>query len=106
MIRPLRDYIAVRVESEHETPAGIVVPAATRMVDSRKQYGHRGTVVAVGPGKRTKRGALLPMELQPGDVVRFGEFPFQTADGLTLIQVADITCVECDGRQPAKAQAA
>lgn len=96
MIRPLRDYVLVEIDREHVTPAGIVVQARHgQQVDSRAQYGHAGTVRAVGPGKRTRKGFTHHMYLQPGDRVRFGEFKFRQVDvDHVLIQEADVTCVE------------
>ncbi len=32
---------------------------------------HEGVVVAVGPGKRDKLGRLHPVEVKPGDRVKF-----------------------------------
>ena len=101
MIRPLRDWLLVEIDPEHETPAGIVVipPKATKLVDSRRQYGHRATVLQAGPGRRTRKGAVLPTQCRAGDVVRFGEFmhrelPDEQGRRLALIQEADVTLVE------------
>ena len=35
-----------------------------------------GTVIAVGPGGYDKNGNRLPMDVRPGDTVRYGEFVF------------------------------
>jgi len=98
-IRPRHDRILVRLEPEHQTDSGIVFPAATRdgHTESQRQYGHRGTVLAVGPGKLTKRGVRIAPTVQIGDVVRFGEFMWPGLGGdktLVMIQEADITGVE------------
>ena len=99
MLRPLADRIVVELQQEHATQSGVVFPAAKfdGHIESQRQYGHRGTVLAVGPGKTTKKGVKLPMSTKPGDVVRFGEFMFSQILGtkhLVMIQEADITCVE------------
>jgi chaperonin GroES len=95
MIRPLIDYVLVQVEKEHQTAAGLVVFSAKGIRDSQSQYGHRGTVLAVGPGRKDKRGRIQPTTVKPGDLVRFGEFQFKELDGnQVLIQEADITGIE------------
>lgn len=58
-----------------------------------------GEVVAVGPGKRDKKGNLKPLDVKVGDTVRFGEFRdmFPTYyDGLQkylIMQEADVAGV-------------
>lgn len=80
--------------------AGIFLnPDVSRWRDAEDQIGNRGTVVAIGPGKRhPKSGTLLPMCVQVGDVVRFSEleFPEHKEDGkrYALISEADVTLVE------------
>ena len=31
-----------------------------------------GTIVSVGPGKRDKKGRLKPLDVKPGDKIKFG----------------------------------
>lgn len=56
-----------------------------------------GTVIAVGPGAYNKDGEHMPMDVKPGDTVRWGEFEFSTyvKDGekYTILQEADIAAV-------------
>ena len=63
MLRPLRDRIIVlpleRVKSE-----------VIAVVQDEKP--NLGRVVAVGPGKRDKKGRIVPLDAKPGDLVRFG----------------------------------
>ena len=100
-IRPLKDMVVV-LPDELQTLASdiIAVPQAKydAITDSDRQLSHVGTVVAVGPGKETKRGIRVPLEVKPGDRVTWGEFIFpcyQTDDGTKyyVIQEADITGV-------------
>jgi len=35
---------------------------------------HEGKVLAVGPGRRTMNGALVPLDVAPGDIVALPEF--------------------------------
>ncbi|NOZ26071.1 MAG: co-chaperone GroES [Nitrospirae bacterium] len=43
-LRPLQDWVLLRIEKEEKTPAGIVIP------DTVKERPKEGVVVAVGPG--------------------------------------------------------
>jgi len=96
MIRPLRDYVLVQIENTHTTRAGLVLASARGMRDSQAQYGHRGVVLAVGPGTTTRKGKFKPTVVKVGDSVRFGEFQLKETDepGHVLIQEADITGIE------------
>ncbi len=68
-IRPLRDRIIVeRVEEETTTAGGIIIP------DSAKEKPQQGLVKAVGKGKVTEDGTVLPMDVKVGDRVLFGKY--------------------------------
>ncbi len=68
-IRPLRDRIIVeRVEEETTTAGGIIIP------DSAKEKPQQGIIKAVGKGKVTEDGTLLPMDVKVGDRVLFGKY--------------------------------
>jgi len=67
--RPLYDRILVeRVESEEVTKGGIILP------DSAKEKPQQGKVIAVGHGRRTEDGKLVPLEVKAGDLVLFGKY--------------------------------
>jgi chaperonin GroES len=68
-IRPLHDRIIVeRLEEETTTAAGIIIP------DSAKEKPMQGDVVAVGKGKVTEDGKVLPLDVKVGDKVLFGKY--------------------------------
>ncbi len=68
-IRPLRDRIIVeRVEEETTTAGGIIIP------DSAKEKPQQGIIKAVGNGKVTEDGTVLPMDVKVGDRVLFGKY--------------------------------
>ncbi|MGH2786286.1 MAG: co-chaperone GroES [Actinomycetota bacterium] len=68
-IKPLEDRILVRPEEGEETTAsGIVIP------DTAKEKPQEGTVLAVGPGKRSDTGDLIPMEVKAGDQVIYSKY--------------------------------
>ncbi len=68
-IRPLQDRIIVeRVEEEHKTAGGLIIP------DTAKEKPQQGKVVAVGKGKKTEDGKVLPLDVKVGDKVLFGKY--------------------------------
>ncbi len=68
-VRPLRDRILVtRIEEQEQRIGGIIVP------DSAKEKPQQGKVVAVGKGRITDKGDVLPLDVQVGDTVLFGKY--------------------------------
>ena len=69
-IRPLYDRIVVkRLEEEADkTAGGLFIP------DSAKEKPQQGEVVAVGQGKRTDDGKLIPLDVKAGDRILFGKY--------------------------------
>jgi chaperonin GroES len=63
-IKPLADRVVVMpAEAETKTASGIIIP------DTAKEKPQRGTVVAVGNGKKDE-----PMTLKVGDAVLYGKY--------------------------------
>jgi chaperonin GroES len=72
-IRPLHDRIIVkRLEEERKTASGIVIP------DTAAEKPDQGEVQAVGKGKKTEEGKVLPLDVKVGDRVLFGKYSGQT----------------------------
>jgi chaperonin GroES len=68
-IRPLEDRILVRPEEGQETTvSGIVIP------DTAKEKPQEGTVLAIGPGKRSDTGDLIPIDVKEGDRVMYSKY--------------------------------
>lgn len=68
-IRPLQDRILVRrIEEEEKTSGGIIIP------DTAKEKPMEGKVVAVGRGKLSEDGKLMPLDLKKGDRILFGKY--------------------------------
>ena len=68
-LRPLGDKILVkRVEAESKTKSGIVLP------DTAKEKPKRGTVLAVGDGKRLENGERAPFSVKKNDEVIFASY--------------------------------
>jgi len=63
-IKPLEDRVLVEpMEAEDKTASGIFIP------DTAKEKPQKGTVKAVGPGKKD-----VTMEVKVGDVVLYGKY--------------------------------
>lgn len=88
MLSMLRDRVLVK-------PIPRVLSSIIEVKNTEKF--NLGTVIAVGPGGYNKRGNRMPMDVKPGDVVRWGEFVFPqyTQDGVTysILQEADIAAI-------------
>jgi chaperonin GroES len=91
-IKPLEDRILVRPEEGEETTAsGIVIP------DTAKEKPQEGTVLAVGPGKRSDTGDLIPMDVKEGDRVVYSKYGGTEikADGedLLILSARDVLAI-------------
>jgi chaperonin GroES len=68
-VRPLADRILVRrIEEKESMRGGIIIP------DTAKEKPQEGEVVAVGPGRKTEEGKLVPVDLKKGDRVLIGKY--------------------------------
>ena len=69
-IKPLADHILIEPSKEEEqTKAGILLPET-----ADKERPEQGTVIAVGPGRTTSAGKIIPIDLKPGDKVLFTKY--------------------------------
>lgn len=69
-IKPLADYVLIEpVTAEEKTKSGIFLPETVE-----KERPEQGTVVAVGPGKKTSSGKIIPLEIEVGDNVLFTKY--------------------------------
>ena len=68
-VRPLHDRVLVkRIEEGETVRGGIIIP------DTAKEKPQEAEVVAVGTGKRTEDGKVLPLEVKEGDRILFGKY--------------------------------
>jgi chaperonin GroES len=68
-IQPLGDRLIVKaVEPKEIKKSGIIIP------ETAKEKPQEGEVVAVGKGKMTDEGKLIPMEIKTGDIVLYGKY--------------------------------
>ncbi len=83
-LQPLGDRVVVQpAEREETTKSGIVIP------DTAKEKPQRGTIIAVGKGRRDDDGDRIPMDVSEGDTVLFAkyagtEFKFEDEEYLIL----------------------
>ena len=66
---PLADRVIVEPQAaEQVTKSGILLP------DTAQEKPQLGKVVAVGPGKTTEAGQIVPMSVNLGDVVVYAKY--------------------------------
>lgn len=86
-LKPLGSrVVAKRVEKEETTKGGIILP------DSAQQKQETATVVAIGPGEKTKDGKDIPMPVSVGDTIlmdRYGAQEITIDDEEYIIVKAD-----------------
>ena len=69
-VRPLHDRVLLeRVAESEEKVGGIIIP------DTAKEKPQQGKVIAVGNGRVTDKGDVLPLDVKVGDTVLFGSTP-------------------------------
>jgi chaperonin GroES len=94
-LRPLGDRVVVRPsEREETTKSGIVIP------DTAKEKPQRGTVIAVGDGRRDDDGNRVAMDVTVGNEVLFAkysgtEFKLDEED-LLILSEKDILAIVAD----------
>ncbi len=94
-LRPLGDRLVVKPATREETTkSGIVLP------DTAKEKPQRGTVLAVGEGRRDEDGDRIPMDVKAGDAVLFAkyagtEFKLEDED-LLILSEKDVLAVVTD----------
>lgn len=68
-LKPLHDRIIVKTSQPEEvTKGGIIIP------DTAKEKPQEGEIVAVGQGKTTEDGKLIPLQVKVGDKVLYGKY--------------------------------
>ncbi len=68
-LKPLADRVVIKPEvADEKTKGGIILP------DTAKEKPVIGTVIAVGPGKRTDDGKIQPLDVKVGDKVLYGKY--------------------------------
>lgn len=91
-IKPLADRIVVEaLEATEEMRGNLYIP------DTAKEKPMQGTVIAVGPGRRSEKGEVIATELSVGDRVLYGKYSGTevTVDGneYLIIKEGDVLAV-------------
>lgn len=90
-IRPTADRVLVkRHEAGDKSKGGIILP------DNAKEKPRRGTIVAMGPGRRNDDGTTVPMSIHLNETVLFTPYAgseVQGMDGYVLLNESDILAV-------------
>jgi chaperonin GroES len=69
MIKPLGEKILVKpIDVKEVKKGGIFIP------DTAKEKPQEGEVIALGTGKKTEDGKVIPFEVNKGDKVLFGKY--------------------------------
>lgn len=69
-IKPLADHILIEpIKEEEKTKSGIFLPET-----AEKEKSEEGIIIAIGPGKKTDDGKIIPLSVKPGDKVLFTKY--------------------------------
>lgn len=91
-LKPLDDRIVVRPrDAEATTASGLVIP------DTAKEKPQQADVLAVGPGRRSETGEIIPMDVSNGDIVVYSKYGGTeiTIDGeeLLILSARDVLAI-------------
>lgn len=67
-IRPLADRVVVKLVKDEKTAGGIFLP------DTAQEKPQTGEVLAVGSGKKTDDGKVIPVDVKVGEKVLFAKY--------------------------------
>jgi len=68
-IKPLGDRVVIEsIEQAPTSAGGVILP------DTAKEKPQEGVILAVGPGRKTDKGELIPIELKVGDKVIYSKY--------------------------------
>lgn len=102
-VRPLRDGILVRV-SDFQSPSSLIMTTPpSQMNCAHDAWGTKykvrwGEVVRTGPGGLDKKHRLIPITVNPGDIVSFAGMTKAEDGEHVLITEKDVLAVETHGR--------
>jgi chaperonin GroES len=69
-IKPLSDHILIEpIKEEEKTKGGIFLPDT-----ASKEKSETGKIIAIGDGKKTDEGKIIPLSVKPGDKVIFSKY--------------------------------
>jgi chaperonin GroES len=69
-IKPLSNHILIEpIKEEEKTKTGILLPET-----AEKEKPEQGKVIAVGPGRKTSSGKIIPLDVKVGQKVLFKKY--------------------------------
>ena len=69
-IKPLSDHILIEpIKEEEKTKGGILLPET-----AEKEKPEQGMIIAVGPGRTTSSGKIVPVGVKPGQKILFTKY--------------------------------
>ncbi|MEK7509939.1 MAG: co-chaperone GroES [Patescibacteria group bacterium] len=69
-IKPLSDHVVIEpLRQEEKTKSGILLPETVE-----KERPEQGKIIAVGPGRKTDEGKVVPLDVKTGDLVLFTKY--------------------------------
>lgn len=88
-LQPLEDRLVVRPsEADETTASGLVIP------DTAKEKPQQGEVLAVGPGRRSDAGELIPVDVSVGDTIVYSKYGgteiANDGEDLLILQARDV----------------
>ncbi len=91
-IKPMADRVVIEpLEETEEMRGGLYIP------DTAKEKPQQGTVIAVGPGRRSEQGELIEVELKEGDRILYGKYSGTevTVDGneYLIVRESDVLAI-------------
>lgn len=91
-LQPLEDRIVVKPQdAESTTASGLVIP------DTAKEKPQQGSVLAVGTGRRSDSGELIPMDVSEGDTVVYSKYGGTEitieGDDLLILSARDVLAI-------------
>jgi len=68
-VKPLADRVMIKpIEAEETQRGGIIIP------DTAKEKPMQGEVKAIGSGRQTEDGKIIPMTVKKGDRILYGKY--------------------------------
>jgi chaperonin GroES len=68
-LRPLGDRVVIEpLEQEERTEGGLFIP------ETAKEKPQKGTIIAVGEGRRDDDGKRIPMDVEVGQIILFAKY--------------------------------
>lgn len=67
----VKDQVLIKLPPKEDTSLSGIIVTTAETKEKRASY---GTVAKIGPGRQAGNGALMPIQVKPGDGVRFRDF--------------------------------